>query len=101
MDIGFDALLKAVDIIIILAIIGITEAVKRTMQNHWRWIPMVPVVLGIIGGIIVTPSLTNWRVAAKAAMLYAGAASIAFELLRTTILKQGSKTDTKIEAPKQ
>ena len=91
MDFDFGALLKAVDLVMILAIIGVTEAVKRSLpETSWRWIPIVPTVLGIVAGIIVSPG--DWRVLAKAAMLYAGAASLGYEILRTTILKSGAKT---------
>lgn len=94
MDIGFDALLKAVDIVVILAIMGITEGVKRALpERSWRWIPLVPLALGILVGVILTPAGQAWRMAAKAALLYAGAASLGYELLRTTILKTGGKSE--------
>ena len=92
MDLTFDALLKAVDLVMIIAIIGITERFKRALPEvYWRWVPVAPVVLGLIAGIIVSPGSGDWRVLAKAAMLYAGAASLGYELLRTTILKSGTK----------
>ena len=93
MDLTFDALLKAVDLVMIIAIIGVTEAIKRALpEPYWRWIPVVPVMLGLGAGVIVSPGSGDWRVLAKAAMLYAGAASLGYELLRTTILKTGAKT---------
>lgn len=92
MDFNFDVLLKAVDLVLILAIMGLTEAIKRAMpEDQWRWIPLVPVVLGIICGAVVSPAGSGWRVMAKASLLYGGAASLAYELLRTTVLKQGAK----------
>lgn len=95
MDIGFDALLKAVDVLVIIAIIGITEAVKRAVpERFWRWTPVVPLLLGIIGGIVLSPPGLGWRAVAKATLLYAGAASIAYELLRTTIFKSGQKNES-------
>ena len=94
MDMNFDTLLKAVDLVIILAIIGVTEAVKKTLpESLWRWVPIVPVVLGAVAGAVVSPDESSWRVAAKATLLYAGAASLGYELLRTTLLKSGAKAE--------
>lgn len=94
MDIGFEALLKAVDIVLILAIMGITEAIKRAIpEERWRWVPLVPMILGVLCGAVVSPAGSGWRVVAKAALLYAGAASLGYELLRTTLFKTGGKSE--------
>ena len=92
MDFDIAPLLKAVDLIVIIAIIGITEAIKAGLpESYWRWVPGIPLVLGVAAGVIMSPAGSEWRVMAKAALLYGGAASLTFELLRTTILKSGSK----------
>lgn len=100
MDFNFDVLLKAVDLVLILAIMGVTEGVKRALpEAEWRWIPVIPMVLGVLCGAVVSPAGSGWRVMAKAALLYAGAASLGYEFLRTTIFKTGGKADEKIKLP--
>jgi hypothetical protein len=95
----FDSLLKAVDLVVIVAIIAITEAVKRAVpEKYWRLMPIVPLVLGIAAGFVVTTA-SEWRAFAKAAMLYAGAASLAYEIGRTTLFGAGAKAETKLPLP--
>ncbi len=49
-----NALLKLLDVGIILAIMGVSQAVKGFVPE--RWIPVIPLVLGIAAGVIVSPS---------------------------------------------
>lgn len=86
------ALLKLVDLGVIAAIIGITEGIKRVMpEEYWRSTPAVPLLLGVVAGATMTPELSAWRVVAKSALIYGGAASLAYELGRTTLFGKGSK----------
>ena len=89
----YEALLKALDFVVIVAIMGVTEGVKRMLREDlWRWIPVVPILLGIVAGLLLTPIGSGWQAFGKSVLLYAGGASIAYEFLRTTIFKSGAKT---------
>lgn len=95
MDTYFSELLKAVDLVAVAAIIGVTFGIRQFLhEDYWRWIPAVPLVLGLVAGWILTPE-PNWRIIAKAALFYGGAASIMWELGRTTVFKAGAKTEAK------
>lgn len=87
-----DTLFKTLDGVVILAIMAVTEGIKRILpESYWRWVPGVPLILGIASGIVMTDA-TAWRAVAKGALVYAGGASLGYELLRSTILGRGAKT---------
>lgn len=89
-----DTLFKTLDGVVILAIMAVTEGIKRILpESYWRWVPGVPLILGIASGIVMTDA-TAWRAVAKGALVYAGGASLGYELLRSTILGRGAKTQT-------
>jgi hypothetical protein len=107
MDIDFGPLLKAVDLTIIAAIVAITFAVKAALTDpqtgnnpYWRWIPLVPLALGLVAGWIVTQSTDGARAILKAALLYGGAASLLWEIGRTTVFKAGAKADAALQDKK-
>jgi hypothetical protein len=86
-------LLKVVDAVMIAAIIGIVQGLKKVLhEDLWRWIPLAVIVLGVLAGWITTDT-GAWRAVAKNALLYAGAASIIYELGRTTVFAKGAKGD--------
>ena len=88
------ALLKLVDLGVIAAIIGITEGIKRALpEDYWRLTPAVTLLLGIVAGWIMVPDASAVRAIAKSALIYGGAASLAYELGRTTIFGKGAKVD--------
>src|SRR3990167_3049852 len=95
-----DLLMKAVDLVLIAAIIGVIEGIKKFLpENQWRFIPLITLGLGFVAGWIMTPG-TNVRAIVKSAIIYGGAASLAYELVRTTLLARGSNAEAKIEVPK-
>jgi hypothetical protein len=92
-----DILLKLVDIPVVVAIVILTEVIKRTIP--WRGAPLIPVFLGIVAAIVWTDS-AGWRAVGKNIFYYAGASVIAYETLRTTIMGWSAKAQSKLELPK-
>jgi len=88
------SLLKLVDVGVIIAIIGITEGIKRALpESYWRLTPAVTLGLGLAAGIIMVPDASAIRAVAKSALIYGGAASLAYELGRTTLFGKGAKVE--------
>ena len=88
-----DTLFKTLDGVVILAIMAVTEGIKRILpESYWRWVPGIPLILGIASGVVMTDA-TAWRAVAKGALVYAGGASLGYELLRTTIFKKSAKAE--------
>ncbi len=85
-DVIFDSLFKMVDLAIILAIMGISQAFKSIVQD--RYMPVVVTLLGIGAAFIMTPATHNWRLWAMAAIYYAGAADLFYTFVWQTILNK-------------
>jgi hypothetical protein len=86
-----EQLFKAVDLVTIAAIIALTQAIKRALpEEFWRLTPLITVALGVAAGLI-TAETTDPRLIAKSVLLNSGAASLAYELGRTTLLGKGAK----------
>lgn len=89
----FDVILKAVDVGVIVAIMLVTQGLKNALpEAYWRVVPLIPLVLGIFAGIVMT-EVNIWRLVAKNSLLYAGASSLVYEVGRTTVFGRGAKAE--------
>jgi hypothetical protein len=83
-------LLGPLDAAFILALVVITEMVKRALpESYWRAVPLIPLALGLGAGFVMAGEASNWQAVTKTAILYAGGASLAYELGRSTVLGKG------------
>lgn len=83
---GIDQLFNAVNMGIILAIMGISVGLETIVPK--RFTPLVVVFLGVVAGFVMTPVTENWRLWAIASILYAGGASVFYSFVWTTILNK-------------
>jgi hypothetical protein len=87
----FKPLLDAVDMVLIVAIIGVAQGLKSFLpETMWRYVPLVVIVLGVLAGFLKGDE-ANLRDFGAKALMYSGAAAIVYELARTTILGKGAK----------
>ena len=82
----FDSLFKMVDLAVILAIMGLSQAVKTVVPD--RFMPVAVAMLGIVAAFIMTPATHNWRLWAMAAIYYAGAADLFYTFVWQTLLNK-------------
>jgi len=80
-------LLKLVDAAIILAVLGVSYPLGMLIPEGYRerWMPVVPLLLGVGAGLIMTPSGAAWQAVAKSCLLYAAAPAYIYKLGKTTL----------------
>ena len=80
-------LLKLVDGAIILAVLGVSYPLGMLIPEAYkeRWLPVVPLVIGIAAGVIMSPPGAQWQAIAKTCLLYAAAPAYLYKLGKTTL----------------
>ena len=97
MDLDFDALFKAVDMVAIIAVIAVSFLLSSVLTKYERYLPLIPLILGIFAGIVLTPAGAEWRIIAKASLFYGGAAAIVYKIGRTTLMGKGLSDNGKLQ----
>jgi hypothetical protein len=105
---NLDAMLTGQNGVLAGAIIGIVMALKRSVpwltesKAGQRLLPIVPLILGAIGGgfgsVIVDPVTMANKIIAG--IMVGGAASLGFKMLKTTVFGHGlDDVDPEVETP--
>ena len=86
----FESLFKLVNGGVILAIMGVTTAIRKMGgASASRWIPAVPLGLGFGAGYLLSEDHFSIKQICVWALLYGGAASIGYLFIWKTVMKKG------------
>ena len=91
---NYEELFKLVNGAVIIAIMGVTTTFRAVGGKRLaRWVPLVPMILGGLAGLLVTHDAMPMRQVLTWALLYSGASSIGYMFVWKTIMNKGMSND--------